>query len=149
MGAKTVDQKSQKVATPGQQSVHPGKTALSRRAAESIEKAFLERLKRLAAMTESPNWDSENGEVIPGSEWKYALEMYHTTRNWGLPEPFVSPCGDGSIHFRWSKFNRQFKIERRGNIVFWSSKSTAEDFRREQSPNLSDALSRLREFFHE
>lgn len=67
----------------------------------------------LALLTSVPNWDLENGRVIPQALWDMAELFYNEAREVPLiwEEGFISPCGDGGIHMTWNGDGRRFSIE--------------------------------------
>ena len=62
-----------------------------------------DRLADLEALTRVPNWNDEDDEAIPESTWGSARAFLASASD--LPEPVISPCGDGSIHFSWTSPN--------------------------------------------
>lgn len=76
----------------------------------------------LASETAKPNWDFDGAPSIPTEEWGAAAALCErATLIAGLPEPFVNPCGDGTIHIRWFlKDGTRFLIEMRGAEFWWS-----------------------------
>ena len=63
------------------------------------------RFAELEALTRAPNWNDEDDEAIPESTWGSARAFLASASDLRLPEPIVSPCGDGSIHFSWTAPN--------------------------------------------
>lgn len=53
--------------------------------------------------TKAHNWDDDQGMNIPDSSWDEAERLLSIFRERKWPAPFVSPCGDGTIHFAWSR----------------------------------------------
>jgi hypothetical protein len=78
----------------------------------------------LALETTAPNWDFEGAPSIPVEEWEHALSLCdQVLRSTELPEPAVSPCGDGTIHLRWTRRDgATVLIEMRGSQFWWSSR---------------------------
>jgi hypothetical protein len=113
---------------------------------DAAERVFQARIQKLDQMTQTTGWDGEHGVPIPDSEWKRAEQLYLLSKTIpGLPEPFVSPCGDGTIHFRWSvSSDRQFKIEFRGEEITWSRRVGDCNDEFGNSRAFQDAVQRLR-----
>ncbi len=105
---------------------------------------ILDTIDRLSRETAQPDWDDEQGLAISRADWDRALELYRKTCGLGLPEPFPSPCGDGSVHLSWAVGPTKFVIEWRGSQIFWSF------FRLGQNPlggtagSFDDAVAMLR-----
>ena len=78
----------------------------------------------LCQLTSVPNWDLENGRVITRDLWWTAKLFYGRIATeescWLLP--FVSPCGDGSIHFSWVYGCRKFNLEITDGLWYTSEK---------------------------
>jgi hypothetical protein len=79
---------------------------------------------RLCQETSVPNWDLENGHPVSKDLWWTAKLFYDRIVteecNWLLP--FVSPCGDGSIHFSWVYGYRKFNLEITDGLWYTSEK---------------------------
>jgi hypothetical protein len=73
-------------------------------------------MKTMREFTSVPDWDCEQGQAIPASEWDRAGSL--VGRLFGhAPLPTVSPCGDGSIHlyFRSRDNAKLVTLEMRGD----------------------------------
>jgi hypothetical protein len=80
-------------------------------------------LRRLSAMTSVGNWDDEGGAAIPAQRWDKAREfcIRAAASFRGLPQPSVSPCGDGDIHITWTRADRRrFVLEIGADGLTWS-----------------------------
>ncbi len=65
-----------------------------------------------------PDWDSEGAPAIPAEEWRRAetLTMCILGGCVGAEDAVaVSPCGDGSIHLRFTRTSRSVLVEIRGS----------------------------------
>lgn len=69
-----------------------------------VSKTLRSRFAALALETRENNWDGERGRAISGTDWKAALDLCALVSALApeRAEPFVSPCGDGSIHVEWN-----------------------------------------------
>ncbi len=59
------------------------------------------RLLELAEQTKEHNWDDERGHPISMSAWNKTQAFLDICAAEKFPEPYVSPCGDGTVHFNW------------------------------------------------
>lgn len=65
---------------------------------DGVDLAILQRA------TERDGWDDQGGVAVVATTWAEAHRMLSLiARQPGpaLPNPFVSPCGDGSVHLTW------------------------------------------------
>jgi hypothetical protein len=87
-----------------------------------LPQKLLARFRLLADETKDPNWDFEGAPSIPEDEWLRASDLCREALLVKeLPEPVPSPCGDGTIHLRWSKPDgSQVLLEMRGSQIWWS-----------------------------
>lgn len=58
-------------------------------------------LAQMASETDRSDWDDEGGAAIPEDIWMNVDCLLDTLAVLNVPEPFVSPCGDGSVHLAW------------------------------------------------
>lgn len=77
-----------------------------------------EKFHALAELTANANWDCEHGLAIPDTAWQGAWLIYQLFKKHALPEPFVSPCGDGSIHFTFHFKDKKLNMEYKGDKAF-------------------------------
>src|SRR5436190_17519022 len=90
-------------------------------AATAPDKKVQKCIEELASLTADTNWDDEHGLAIGRSEWNRAWEFYKRLRKKGIPNPFIAPCGDGSIHFNWvDESRRRLNLELKENNYWWS-----------------------------
>ncbi|MHB8332699.1 MAG: hypothetical protein ACYDDA_14665 [Acidiferrobacteraceae bacterium] len=80
------------------------------------------RMRELSAETSAPGWDFEGGIAIPDAEWASAFDLCRriALANASLPLPSPSPCGDGTIHLRWSRDATDVVVELRDGNVWWT-----------------------------
>lgn len=76
---------------------------------------------KLSRLTQQPNWDLEGGEVISEAQWQIAERFYAKVKvaqgnQWKAP--YVSPCGDGSIHMTWVLPKRRLNLEIQGDVFY-------------------------------
>jgi hypothetical protein len=89
---------------------------------------FEGRLFELMSMTREPNWNDEGDAAIPGEEWIAARDFVRYAQSLleNCSEPFVSPCGDGSIHLSWKRADGgRLTIERKGGVSIWRQRLPA------------------------
>jgi len=105
------------------------------------------RLRHLARDTQRDNWDDEGGVAIPPFEWQRAWSLCNESRRLGLPFPFMSPCGDGSVHLWWSAPDgREFRLEFKERTVLWSSRRPDGTFQYGREKRLQDAMVSVRAY---
>jgi len=75
------------------------------------------RVDRLARMSAEAGWDHLRSRAITGTTWKRVIDLLELT---GSPEPFVSPCSDGSVHLNWTNNNDSFLVEVSDGKVDWT-----------------------------
>ena len=80
------------------------------------------RMQELTKQTSAIGWDFEHGVAIPEHEWNAAFNLCArvTMANSKLPLPTPSPCGDGTIHLRWSRGSAHVVVELRGDDTWWT-----------------------------
>ncbi len=98
--------------------------------APHLEQLFLElrltllaaRMEELSKETAAAGWDFEGGVAIPAEEWRSATNLCAriAVALPSLPLPTPSPCGDGTIHLRWSRGTTNVVVELRGDNVWWT-----------------------------
>ena len=91
--------------------------------------AIRDRMAQLRASTSSPNWDADGAtpldpEVISHAE---RLAKYVVANAPLAPDPFISPCGDGTVHLRWRTSSAKVVVEVGAEQCDWFVKS-ATDF---------------------
>jgi hypothetical protein len=76
-----------------------------------LESRYPENIPDLVKLTSVPDWDGHNGQVIPLEIWDQVSRIARQAFDLaGIP--FVSPCGDGTVHLEWtSKENQSFTLE--------------------------------------
>ncbi len=87
------------------------------------DRAMRTRIEELAKETARPDWDSDGGMAIPLSEWTRAMHLFTKASMLvsKMARPFISPCGDGTIHIEWLKPDRKrLIIELYGSAICWS-----------------------------
>jgi hypothetical protein len=66
--------------------------------------AFATKVIDAASAASEPDWDAANGNPVDDDATAVAVALYGTlvVLHPDVPEPVVSPCGDGSLHLRWA-----------------------------------------------
>lgn len=129
-------------------------TSIARRStaeepAEEVTTSAPDQFAALQKETSSENWDCEGAEAIPAALWAEARQIHRLiTAKVRFPgRPFISPCGDGSIHISCTlKGGRQFVLEIKGPQVFWSRKISGGVWSSGQASNAYEGLRELRRF---
>ena len=107
-----------------------------------------ERFARLARETSVSDWGVEDEASIGGATWAKAADFVAFVQSEipGLPDPFVAPCGDGSIHFDWRAQNRLLTVEMSEDGDFaWSTKIDGK--RNRGAGRGAEMVGKLRELF--
>lgn len=103
---------------------------------------------RLCADTSYDDWDCERGHAISSDLWWTARLFYDraVSEESSWIKPFVSPCGDGSIHFSWVYGYRRFSIEITDGLWYCSEKDGS--WRQSVDGHLPDEIyDRLQAFY--
>lgn len=82
-----------------------------------------EKIKELREYTKESGWDDEQGRAIPSGSWDKAEAFLSVCESEKLPTPWVSPCGDGTIHFTWTKASGDSGVIE----MYWDVVLTLED----------------------
>ncbi len=87
----------------------------------AAEESALGRIKELVGQTASRDWDGEGGEPIEPRQWDdaRALVSRAVRELLGLPPPFVSACGDGTVHLQWTTPHGDRGIIEIGRDAYW------------------------------
>jgi hypothetical protein len=102
----------------------------------------------LVQQTRTANWDAEQGEPIAPAQWVSAMLLAFRALFASLPVPFVSACGDGTVHLQWTtRFGNRGVVEIDREAIGWSflpmTSSDGEDLVVELR-SMDDALERVR-----
>lgn len=73
-------------------------------------------LSHLETATSHDNWDDDHGNPVAANEWRDASALLSV---WAST-PFVSACGDGSVHMQWTVDNRRGVLELSPSAAFWT-----------------------------
>jgi len=93
-----------------------------------MRRETIENIIKMSYETSVPGWDEERGLPIPPEEWMVAISLYAHCCQAGLPEPFISPCGDGSVHLNLyrgpsaSRGARMMTIESKAGKLYCSTR---------------------------
>src|SRR4051812_42550943 len=114
----------------------------SRKPRESLE----DRLARMARMTSVAGWDEPRSKAIPRAHWESVSGFLRTATLEipNLPEPFVSPCGDGSIHVWWADASRAFGVEAFQDCIYWSEERGGDEIEDGECDTFGELLARVR-----
>lgn len=88
---------------------------------------------------------SDDGEPLAPEDLEWATRFAGLAL--GLPDPWVAPCGDGSVHLTWfGSDGRRFVLDHKGGRTFFSSRDAAGAYDTGSAGTDETALQRLREF---
>lgn len=90
---------------------------------------FRDAVTALSQETRNVGWDDEEGVPIPEREWANVLSFYRMAIRHIKLDPFVSPCGDGSVHLSWTREDSRFVLELKGESLRWAVDKTDGDHR--------------------
>ncbi|MBN1421049.1 MAG: hypothetical protein JXP34_19920 [Planctomycetes bacterium] len=98
----------------------PSRNALDTGTPNARPADLVDRIIDLQRITEDPNWDGEGADPIPRELWSRCFtEICRKTAF--LPDPYIGPCADGTIHIEWTATDcRKFLIEYGVGILEWS-----------------------------
>ena len=112
--------------------------------------ALRNRIDALAAETSEPDWDCERAPSIPAQDWDAAAKLCIAILDKLLPPPFISPCGDGTIHLSIQHLGKEALIELNGNqmrITFYDANHRMIDSTGIIALDITDCLNRLQDGF--
>lgn len=109
------------------------------------------KIAQLEAETAQEDWDSEGGEIVRASQWEDARSVAsRATRDMvDVPHPFVSACGDGTVHLQWTTRDGDRGVLEIGPQRFWwsslSRSGEGDEVAELRSPD--DVFARVRKIF--
>lgn len=121
----------------------------AREPAEEVTTSAPDQFASLQKETSSENWDCEGAEAIAAALWAEARKIHRliTTKVRVPGRPFISPCGDGSIHIACAlKDGRQFVLEIKEQRIFWSRRTAGGVWSSGQASTAYQGVRELRRF---